>query len=147
MPSTVVAPVATQLASVVTGLSVTPAITGYESDPGKSGFPPPAAVVDLPTLRFPDIDESQVQLGSKDWYMEYPVHFYFDLSVYSESQRQAVLALEAFKKAVDANPTLNGTAEIARVVRAEPDLATLRSSGTPVLVYTVTVNVFQLTLG
>jgi len=121
MASTVVKPIAQNIASLITGLAVTPSMVGVVWGPRE--LPQiPCGVVRPPTIGRTEPKGEESQLGSDDWDLSYPVTLYFEFDEASKSQDQAVEIVEAFIKAVDANPDLdtNGIADEASVVSAEP---------------------------
>lgn len=123
--STIIEPTADLLAALAETVSVTmsngtKALKGYTYEPATFDEVP-AAAVGVPVVRRSALDDSERELGSDDWIMEYPVGLYFDLDEARKSQGQMVEALEAFTKAIDANPSL-GSALIddCTLTSAEP---------------------------
>lgn len=117
--STVVSPIAVKIAAIADAVDD---VTAYSSDPGMAGLEGnPAIVVGIPTIDRGDLD-SDPQLGSRGWVLNYPVTVYCDLDVISDSLALLVNTTEAFIKAVDADDQLTGSAIAARVTGAEPGL-------------------------
>lgn len=121
MASTILDPVADAIKVLIADLAVTPTMKAYKWAPGMTGLDAvPAGVVDLPRVRRTGVDQAEDHLGQDDWSMEFPVVLYFDLSEAFESQARAAEVVEAFIKAVDANPTLTSTVQEAKVIDSEP---------------------------
>lgn len=121
MASTVITPIANRIVTELAALGVSPSVKGYRWAPHDLDALP-AGVVELPRVRRRGTDEPERQLGSNDWFLDFPVVLYFDLSEAQFSQDQAVDTVEAFIKAVDANPTLTATVEDAVVSEVEPSI-------------------------
>lgn len=123
--STIIEPTADLLAALAETVEVTMsngvrALKGYTWEPA-SFDAIPAAAVGPPTVRRTGLDEGERELGSDDWFLEYPVGLYFDLDEAAKSQGQMAEALEAFTKAIDANPSLGSTLiDDCKVTNAEP---------------------------
>lgn len=82
---------------------------------------PPAAVVDLPSVRRRELLEAEGQFGSNEWLIDVPVTLYFDLRVAENSQALAVDVLEQWIQLVDANAGLGlGDVIETKVTEAEP---------------------------
>lgn len=121
MASTVIQPVADRLKVLLEGLSV-PSGPIKVSDSGwmrdqLKGLP--AAEIEIP-----DIDrgeESESQLGSRDWQLDFPVTIYYDLREPTLAQVRIVEAVEKWIAAVDADEQLGGLSGVvtARVIRAD----------------------------
>ena len=123
MSSTILQPTADLVAAVLTGLSVTPAVKGYATDPGMTGLDSlPAGVCGLPKVQRTNPDEAESQLGTFDWQIELPVMLLFDLYDTTTAQAQALQTLEAFIKAVDTGTLQTSDAQIvdAKVSQADP---------------------------
>lgn len=123
--STIIEPTADLLAALAETVNVTmsngtQALKGYTYEPSLFDNVP-AAAVGVPVVRRSSLDEGERELGSDDWFLEYPVGLYFDLDEAAKSQGQMVEALEAFTKAIDADPSL-GSALIddCKLTSAEP---------------------------
>lgn len=123
--STIVEPTAGLLATLAETVEVTMsngtrALKGYTWEPREFDTVP-AAAVGPPSVRRAGLDEGERELGSDDWYLDYPVSLYFDLDEAAKAQGQMAEALEAFVKAVDTDPSL-GSALIddCKVTSAEP---------------------------
>jgi hypothetical protein len=133
MASSVIDPLASALAAVVSGISglsngVT--VKGIKWAPRDTDVRP-AGVVEMPTVRRTDPDAPEDHLGANDWAFEFPVSFYFDLAEPAFSQAQATEILEAFIKAVDGSlapgQPLNGLSGVSiadvKVVESIPELS------------------------
>src|SRR4051812_18498217 len=70
---------------------------------------PPAGSVGVPALRRTGPDETESQLSTDDWYLDYTVSLYFDLAHVAKAQQAMVDAVESFIDAIDADPSLDGT--------------------------------------
>jgi hypothetical protein len=123
--STIIQPTAALIAGLAAGVEVTlqsgtRQLRGYEYEP--SSFDAiPAAAVGAPQLRRTAIDAGERELGSDDWFLEYPVGLYFDLDEAEKSHSQMVEALEAFCKAIDLDPSLGDPlVDDCKVTNAEP---------------------------
>lgn len=108
MASTIYSPIGEKLKAIAEGLDLTPALTGYWTSPGLEGMKAPACVVGVPELRRTQVGDSESQLSTDDWFLEYPLEFAIDLD--NAPLRQAYLAeaVEAFIKAIDADDQLSG---------------------------------------
>jgi hypothetical protein len=123
--STLIEPTAVLLSDLAETISVTmsngtKALKGYSYEP--AAFDDiPAAAVGAPELNRGSLDAGERELGSDDWYLDYPVSLYFDLDEAAKAQGQMVEALEAFTKAIDDDPSL-GSALIddCKLTNAEP---------------------------
>lgn len=94
--------------------------TGYRWAPKEISRP--AAVVELPAIERTPVDTAEDHLGQKDWTLNFPVIFYFDLAVAQGSQDAAVDIVEGFVSAVDADQGLEGLCQEAKVVEVfEPE--------------------------
>lgn len=126
--STIIDPTAELLADLAATVEVTMA-TGTRTlwRPSDGPWEPaafddvPAVAVGPPTVRRAGLDEGERELGSDDWFLDYPVSLYFDLDEASKSQGQMVEAVEAFSKAIDQDPSL-GSALIddCKLTNADP---------------------------
>lgn len=130
MASTVILPIAEKLATLAASIS---GVTAYNTDPGMAGIEGnPAIVVSLPSIDRGSLD-SDPQLGSRAWSMDFPVSVYVDLDDPVDAITLMRETVEAFITAVDADDQLSGSVIAARVTSAEPaiDVTTSR----PRLVY------------
>lgn len=94
--------------------------TGYRWAP-KEVFRP-AGVVELPAIERTPVDAPEDHLGQKDWTLNFPVIFYFELAVAQGSQDAAADIVEAFVSAIDADQGLGGLCQEAKVVEVfEPE--------------------------
>ena len=119
MSSAVITPIAVKIAALADALA---SVTAYSSDPGMAGLEGnPAVVVGIPTVDRGDLD-SDPQLGSRGWVLNYPVTVYCDLDVIADSLTLLVDTTEAFVRAIDADDQLTGSAIAARVTNCEPGL-------------------------
>lgn len=107
----------------------------------KKEIRPPAGSVWVPTLQRTEPDEAESQLGTDDWRLIYPVSLYFDLANVKD-QQTAVEKLEAFVKALDADPSLGGTVLEASVTEAV--LFKELDRPRPLVGYEITVSVLRL---
>jgi hypothetical protein len=71
-----------------------------------------------------------------------PVVFYFDLSEAAASQAQAIAALEAFIEGVDADASLAGNCQEAKVVEVQPPILD-ESQARPLIVYPTRVQILK----
>lgn len=144
MASSILDPTAALIATVLSGLAVTPAVKSYATDPGFAGLDSlPAGVVGIPQVERGDVEERESQLGSNDWRITYPVALCFDLNDTATAQAQATQTVEAFIKAID-TATLSvsdATIEDAKVVSAVPD--EVEDGARPLLVYDCRLVVFK----
>lgn len=127
MPSTVedvVNGIADQLVLLIEELELDPSVVAYkwQVNPGAGFDSLPAAVVESPLIGRTEVDKREDHLGSRDLYLTFSVTFVFDLSDVDYTMPQAVQTVSRFIDAVDSNPTLEGTAQEAKVVNAEPSL-------------------------
>lgn len=81
----------------------------------------PWAVIQLPSIQRTAVNAAETQLGSVDWWVSFPVEFYFELTKPAYSQAQAVNTIEAFINAVDADNSL-GDPEIIDAKVTQVDL-------------------------
>lgn len=82
---------------------------------------PPAAVIEVPTLRRKGIEEAESQMQGNDWFIDVPVTLYFDLRRAGDDQARALEAVEAFIQVIDANQGLGVAGVIeAKLTQAEP---------------------------
>lgn len=102
----------------------------------------PAAVIELPTVTRTDPDIAEDHLGQDDWRSEWPVSFYFDFNDATFGQAQAIEVIEKFIVAVDADPTLGGTVQEAKVITAGPPQID-ENAARPLLVYPTTVSILD----
>jgi hypothetical protein len=142
MASTVVQPLADRIGAVAAGLGLSPTVKEWVWAPADLSTLP-AAVVDLPTIARSGLDpQGESELGSYDWFLDFPVTLYFDLSEPIAAQTQAAAYLEAFIEAVDTDATLTGMTLDAKVTRAEPSIRADESR--PALAYETHVEIFKL---
>lgn len=136
MPSTILDPTAALIATVISGLAVTPPVKAYAADPGFAGLDSlPAGVVGVPQIDRSDVEERESQLGTSDWRIIWPVMLAFDLANAAAAQAHATQTVEAFIQAID-TATLSvsdATIEDAKVVSAVPD--EVEDAARPLLVY------------
>jgi len=137
--STVLDPIADGLVTVIQGLSVT---TKAQKWLLRDTDARPAAVIELPTVRRTDVDMAEDHLGQLDWRSEWPVSFYFDFTDATFGQAQALEVIEKFIVAVDANPTLSGTVQEAKVLTAGPPEID-EGAARPALVYPTRVGILD----
>ena len=145
--STVIEPTAALIAALAETVSVTMSsgtrnLKGYVWDPA-SLDEVPACVVGPPDVRERDLEESESQLGAVDWFMDFPVSLYFDLDEAGKAQGQMVEALEAFKKAIIADPSL-GVASILETKVTGSERSFWPDRARPLCGYYCTVSVFRI---
>jgi hypothetical protein len=80
----------------------------------------PAAAVGLPDVQRVGLDQPEMQIGSSEWQITYPVSIYFDVAEVSQMQALAAEAAEAFIRAIDNDSQLSGTVDDAKVVAVKP---------------------------
>lgn len=134
MTSTVILPIAQQLAAIAAAID---GVTAYDTDPGMAGIEGnPAIVVSLPSIDRGDLD-SDPQLGSRGWTMTFPVSIYVDLDDPTEAITLMRETVEAFISGLDGDDQLSGSVITAKVTNAEPaiDATTQR----PRLIYDCSV--------
>jgi len=79
----------------------------------------PAAVVELPVITRTGVDQAEDHLGQTDWTLTYPVIFYFDLAKAEVDADKAADVVEAFVLAIDADQSLGGLCQEAKVIAVE----------------------------
>ena len=126
----------------VEGATYTETIKGYRwSQNGNDRLP--AGAVLLPAIDRRDADTGETQLGSRDFMLEFPVEFLFDIDRAAYAQELAVRTVEAFIDTIDANPTLSGAVDDAVVAgAAQPSIDT--ATNRPLIVYPTTLQVWAL---
>lgn len=117
MASTVIDPIADQLVALIDALSVDTKAYLWTS-PGGDTDVRPAGVVMLPEIERTQPDLAEDHLGENDWRITYPVVFAFDYEAGGYYHAQAAEVIEAWIVAVDADPSLSGVVQEARVVAA-----------------------------
>jgi hypothetical protein len=120
VPSTTLEPLATAVAALLRALSVSEGLTAYAHDPGFAGLDAlPCAVVGIPTIGRVGLDQSESQLGSRDWFVTFPVTLYFDLADATATATLAIEYVEAFIKSVDTESlqAADGTVLDSKVTR------------------------------
>lgn len=83
----------------------------------------PAAVIELPTVNRTQPDAPEDHIGQFDWRSDWTVVFYFDFdpnAAEAYGQVQALEVIEDWIEAINANPTLSGAVQEAKVVTAGP---------------------------
>jgi len=118
-------------------------VTSYVGDPGVAGVDGnPAVVISvLPVTDRGELDSDE-QLGSRTWLMEYDVTILVDLDEPVSAQQLLAETCESFIQAVDADDQLGATSGMviaARVVSAEP--AVIAGVSRPRLAYDCVVRV------
>jgi hypothetical protein len=143
MASTVVTPIADKLKATMEGLTLAPALKVYRWAPKALSGPGPFAVIELPDIKRGNLLDAETELGRRDWALEFPVVFYFDLVTADVAQGRAAEVAEAFIRAVDEAPDLGIPAlvEEARVTEAEVSYDIGQEGARPMLVITTTVAV------
>jgi hypothetical protein len=124
MASTVTDPIAEALKTTIEGISSL-TIKVYKWPPKSgdldTGVAPAAVIWSSPRSAGPTPTRPRTTLAENDWNYTFPVTFYFDLGDASFSQGQAVEAIEAFIKAIDANQDLTGTCQEAKAMADQPE--------------------------
>lgn len=158
MASTVFDPIAQGLADLISGIALSggDTIKGIKWAPGETDTRP-AGVIGMPTNERNRPEgprgDKESQVGRTDWFVEFPVKFYFDRDPLARSQAQATEAAEAFIKAIDAACEVGGALNTlsgvmvhdAKVTSAEPVYwEPLAQSARPALGYDCTVSMFAL---
>lgn len=141
MASTILDPVAEALKDAADALSGVTAHKWVLRDTDSR----PAAVVELPTVTRTQPDAEEDHLGEYDWRSDWTVAFYFDFDPQAPEaygQVQALEVIEAWIQAVNANPTLGGAVQEAKVVTAGPPELNDELSR-PLIAYPTQVAVFD----
>lgn len=147
MASTVLDPVAAKILVEIEALTFadgngnTQTCKGYQRIPREYDSLP-AAAIGIPSIERVGPDEAESQLGTNDWFIDYPVELAVDLADPVYAQATLVGFVEAFVKAIDANQQLTNTVLDAKVVRAEPFVEDNRAK--PIIGYEATVRVWKL---
>lgn len=145
MPSTILAPVAQLVATAIANLAVTPSVKAYATDPGLAGLDQlPAAILGLPTIQRTEPDQAELQIGAKDWNLQIPVLFVFDLGDTATAQTQALDTIEKFIQAVDTGTLSQSDPLIvdAKVAQSEP--GELVDDARPLLTYDCQLRLLRL---
>lgn len=103
---------------------------------------PPMGTVGTPSVRRTPPDQAESQLSTNDWYVDYLVSLYFDITRAQAAQQRMVTALIDFTEAIDADPSLAGTVFEAAVTSAEPFFEDGRNR--PLIGYQITVATLSL---
>jgi hypothetical protein len=144
MASTILQPLADLIATKIEALATTVSVNAYSVDPGFAGLDSlPVAVIGLPQLERTEPDESESQIGSFDYKLEYPVTFLFDLGDSATAQAQALDTVEKFVAAIDAAQLSAADPSIvdAKVVRSDP--GEVVDAARPLLSYSCTLRVLK----
>lgn len=148
MTSTTLDPLSTAVANAIATVNLSlgaGTLKAYAHDPGYAGLDTlPCAVVGVPTIGRVGTDESESQLGTRDWFISYPVSLYFDLADATFTSRQAAEAVEAFIKLIDTESlqAADGTVLDAKVTECVPTEHVDPSR--PMLVYECTLEIWKL---
>jgi hypothetical protein len=116
----------------------------WAANPGAGFDSVPAAVVQIPKIQRTKIDEAERQLGSLDLNLRFEVFFVFDASDVTYTMPQSVATVAAFIDAIDADITLSGSAEEAKVTEADPRNVETKEGGRPLFGWACSVEVFVL---
>jgi hypothetical protein len=146
MAPTVLDPLAGALVDLLEALDVSEQVKGYKWEPGMTGFDRlPAAVVGIPSVQRVGVDEPESQLGSRDWFVSYPVDVYVRLDNSPAAAALAVEIVEALIVSIDTESlqAADGTVLDAKVTQSEPVLD-LTDTAQPLLRYDCTVEIFKL---
>lgn len=149
MTSTLLQPVADQLAAVIEGLNTTPAFNVPRTTDGMNawapkalGGPGPWAVIEIPDVTRTPLDQAEITLGVEDWYLTYDVTLYFDFKVLERDQIRAVDLLEAVIAGIDDSDGLGidqiGDVKVTRATKAYD----LSDDQRPLLAYECEVQVW-----
>lgn len=140
MASTVIDPIAAGIKTVAAAVTATGSVTvkAFKWAPNAGDTDRlPAAVVYTPrvtrTAVGPDIPEDH--LGSRDFYLDYPVHFYFDADDREFAAAQIAEVIEGFVNAIDSSLDVGGglnstLAADAKVTEADEPIVTERNNRT-----------------
>lgn len=145
MPSTTLEPLAAAVAALITSLTTATSVKAYAHDPGYAGLDSlPCGVVGLPAITRTGVDESESQLGARDWFCEFPVSLYFDLADPTFTSKQAIETVEAFIKLVDTESlqAADGTVLDAKVTEAVP--VEIVDKDRPMVAYECKLEIFKL---
>lgn len=116
-------------------------VKGYKWAAGPAGLDAvPAAVIQIPKIERTRVGQAEDHLGQLDVPMTFELFFFFDASDVSHFMPQAVSIVTEFIEAIDADITLGGVAEEAKVVNSEPANVE-ESGGRPLFGYSSTVEV------
>lgn len=108
--STVFQPIADRLAELLRGIMVDGTALNVPEDSWTRGvIHPPAAEIELPEGTKPGPEQSQSELGSFDYDLEFPVTIWVELTDVTVTQKRLAQYLEEFIAAVDNDPTLDNT--------------------------------------
>lgn len=146
MASTVLDPLANLLVAKIQALVVTytsgstATFTGYKWMP-KDFDAPPVGVVGTPEVERVGVDQPELQMGSSNWIITFPVSLYVDLSEPTQAQSVSVQAAEALIHAIDMDPQLSGNCDDAKVRRVTPFVEFQR--GRPLLGYECEVELMK----
>ena len=139
-------PLADDLVALVEALNTSQTVKGYKWEPGMTGFDAlPACVVGLPSVGRVGVDEPESQLGTRDWFIDYPLDLYFRLDHSGDASALAVEVVDALVVSVDTESlqAADGTVLDAKLVSAEPVLD-LTDQAQPLLRYETTLRVWKL---
>lgn len=125
------------------GSNYTETIAGYRwSQNGYDRLP--AGAVLLPAIdRRPADGGGETQIGARDYLIEFPVEFLFDIDRTDYAQELALATVEAWIDAVDASDALNGTVDDVVVTTVGPPVIDT-AANRPLIVYPTTLEVLQL---
>lgn len=113
--SEIIKPVAQAIAQVAESLGLSPTVKGVVWAPRMLDRLP-ALVIEVPAGARTDPDQAESQLYTRDWNLDYACTFYTDLADAVTAQDRLTDLIEAFVMAVDADETLGGLANSAKVV-------------------------------
>lgn len=126
----------------VEGVDYTETVTGYRwSQNGYDRLP--AGAVLLPEISRRETDQAELEIGKRDYLIDFPVEFLFDIDKADHAQELALATVEAFIDAIDDSGGLSGTVDdivVAGIGTPVIDTATPR----PLIVYPTTVQVLTL---
>ena len=118
-PSTKLAATATALAARLATVATVNRV--YEYDPMGQPIKPPVITVGLPTIERHGIDEAELEVGKDDWHTTWPVTLYVQIQDPQTATLDVHRLVGALIQAVDADPTLGGEADEAKLIDVTPD--------------------------
>lgn len=139
MASTVIDPIADELVALIDALTPDTKPYLWVSPAGDTDVRP-AGIVMLPEIERVGPDLPEDHLGETDWRLSYPVVFIVDFEPNGYYHAQAAEVVEAWIKAVDADTTLDGSVQEAKVTSVAPP-EYQPGEGRPYIQYATTVQV------
>lgn len=148
LTSTHLQTVADRILTIFAGLDTS--LKPYRTTAGAATWTPkaldrlPAVVIEIPRITRTALDQAEMQLGTNDWRIEYPVTFYFDLTNPARVQTQAVAFIEAAINAIDADPTLGDISGVIDAKLATADPVFIEDGPRAMVAYECEVHVLKL---